>query len=233
MTWTLVLLLGAGAYACKVLGPRRHRVAPPAARRRALPGAGPGGADLGPDRQGHVLDGTGARARRPGRRRRRGRHRGVAPGPADRRDRARRDRHGRRSTSVLSRSRLPRQIRRITGLPADALAERAAEPPRERQVLLPREPRAPAVVERLQREPPGAGDEPVVAHAHRPLRLPLRDLHAVGQPDRPDPGDALEPRADARVCSVVEADRLGVGHPVDVATRSARAPARPRPGGAR
>ena len=71
MTWTLVLLLGAGAYACKVIGlvviGSRH-LPPVVERCLALV---PAALISALDRQGHVLDRPGARARRPRRRRRR------------------------------------------------------------------------------------------------------------------------------------------------------------------
>ena len=63
VSWTLVIVLGLSAYAFKVLGlvVIGARTLPP--RRRALPGLDPGRPVVGIDRQGHVLDRPGARAR--------------------------------------------------------------------------------------------------------------------------------------------------------------------------
>ena len=98
---------------------------------------------------------------------------------------------------------------------ADPLAEGAGQPPREPQLLGPGEVGA-APGRRREREPAGAGDDARVAHPHRPLRVPLGDLHHVGESDRTDLRVALERGALARGLLGPEPDGLGVGHPLDV-----------------
>ena len=116
-----------------------------------------------------------------------------------------------------SRRRLPAQIRCSTAGPPTAEPSR---PPSHHGNVS-----SSSHVKRVRR-PPSSGSivnrpvpvtTPRVAHAHRPAGLPLGDLHAVGEAHRADLRDALEPRADARGLLGEEADRLGVGHPVDVA----------------
>src|SRR5262249_20772267 len=67
-----------------------------------------------------------------------------------------------------------------------------------------------------EHEPALAADHTDVAHAHLPLRLPLGDLHLVGERERPDPRVALEPRAGAASLPGRHPDGDGVVHPVDV-----------------
>ena len=54
---------------------------------------------------------------------------------------------------------------------------------------------------------PRPGDEPGVPHAHRLARLPLGDLHHVGERERPDLRVALEAGAHARGLRRQEPDR--------------------------
>ena len=100
------------------------------------------------------------------------------------------------STIVFSRRRLRRQIARSTGFAATA----PTGPPihhgkvsRSFHVNRVRPPRPAA-----QREAAPAGDEAVVLDAHPSLRLPFGHRHAVGQPERSDPRDAVEARARRR-----------------------------------
>src|SRR4051794_28617637 len=67
---------------------------------------------------------------------------------------------------------------------ADDLAELAAEPPGEAELLGPGKARAASEVDGGEGEPSGAGDEAGVAHAHGHAGLPLGDLHPVDQLDR-------------------------------------------------
>ena len=170
MTWTLVLLLAAAAYSFKVLGlvviGRRQL---PATLERCLaliPAALIAALivnDTFADGKDLVIDaraaGVAAAARG-----------GVAAGAADRRDRdrRRRDRDGpparlidengpvqpTATDEAVERPQVappdPPQHR----LPADQPGDGTAEPPREPQVLLPREPGAAAEVDRLEREAP-------------------------------------------------------------------------------
>ena len=101
------------------------------------------------------------------------------------------------STRALSARRLRFHTSRRTRPPTTA-AERPAHPPREAQPLLPGEPGAPAPGP-AEGEPAGAGDEADVADAHDLAGPPLGDLHAVGEPERPDLGVAVEGGADAAV----------------------------------
>ena len=55
-----------------------------------------------------------------------------------------------------------------------------------------------------------------MAHAHGPPGPPPGDLHLVGEPERADPGVAVEGGADARLAARREPDGDGVVHPLDV-----------------
>ena len=98
---------------------------------------------------------------------------------------------------------------------ADGLAGRAAQPPREVEVLVPREACAAAPV-RTQREPSPTGDDARVLDAHRLALDPLGDRHVVADVERPDLGVDDGRRADASRLVGGEADRRRVAHPVDV-----------------
>src|SRR5918994_4215233 len=93
---------------------------------------------------------------------------------------------------------------------------RSPEPPGEPQPLVPGDAR-PSPAAPAQHEPAGTRDEPRVADAQRPALAPLGDLHDVDRAQGADPRLALEPGPDPRTPLADEADRLGVGHPVDVA----------------
>ena len=122
---------------------------------------------------------------------------------------------------------------RSTSAVADECAEPAAEPPRERQRLLPAEASAPAEVDRRQREPTGAGH-----HARRGERpSPTPGVHSVismwsTSLIGPDLGVAQERRADT---AMLVASRTG-SPPRRASTRhgprSARRSSTPRSGDA-
>ena len=217
MTWTLVLTLAAGAYACKaaglvVIGSRRL---PPALERclALVPAAlisalvvmntFSTGNDL-------VVDARAGRGRR-----RRGR--GMAAGAARPGDRARGGRHRAGSTSCRSRLRLPRQMRRSTAVPPSRAAKR---PPSHHGNCS-----SSRHVNRVRR-PPSSGSSsnrpvpvtsPAMAHAHRPLGLPGGDLHPVVEAQRADHRLARVTGPDPAPLARLEVDRPRVGHPVDVA----------------
>ena len=120
-----------------------------------------------------------------------------------------------RSTLDFSRRRLPcpdpREHR-----PAELLAGHAAQPPREREPLLPAEVGGVAAGERAQPELARAGDRAPVLDAHRAPRLPSRHHEVVGGVERADACHAVERGADAGVLLAAEGDRLGVEHPLGV-----------------
>ena len=78
----------------------------------------------------------------------------------------------------------------------------AAHPPREGELLRPREAGAPARPAPSVKRP-RPGDDAAVLDAHRPAGVPFGDGHAVGGAERSDAGDAVEAGADAasRSCS--------------------------------
>ena len=174
VTWTLVLTLAAGAYACKaaglvVIGSRRL---PPALERclALVPAALISALVV----MNTFSTGNDLVDRRPRRRGRRRRDRGMAAGAARRGDRARGGRHGARSTSCRSRLRLPRQIRRSTAVPPSRAAKRPPSHHGNCELLAPREPGAPAAVERLQLEPPGSRHQSVDGARPSPAPAPRR-----------------------------------------------------------
>ena len=98
----------------------------------------------------------------------------------------------------------------------ELLAGRAAQPPGEREPLVPAEVGGVAAREGSQPELADAGDRAAVLDPHHRARLPRGDHEVVGGVQRPDAGQAVELGADTGVLRRAEGDGLGVEHPLGV-----------------